>query len=105
MGRLIAALALVTAACGGAAAPATDAGTTPPPATAEGSVTDTAGPASPTTDAPQAAEQQPEPTAETSRPRPEGPDAPDFTLALGEGGEFTLSAEQKPVYLVFWAEW
>lgn len=35
----------------------------------------------------------------------DGPPAPDFTLALGNGGEFTLSAEQKPVYLVFWAEW
>jgi cytochrome oxidase Cu insertion factor (SCO1/SenC/PrrC family) len=31
--------------------------------------------------------------------------APDFTLALGTGESFTLSAEQKPVYLVFWAEW
>lgn len=36
---------------------------------------------------------------------PEGPGAPDFTLALGEGGTFTLSDEQKPVYMVFWAEW
>jgi hypothetical protein len=35
----------------------------------------------------------------------DGPPAPDFRLALGDGGEFTLSAEQKPVYLVFWAEW
>ena len=34
-----------------------------------------------------------------------GPPAPDFTLALGDGGEFTLSEEQKPVYMVFWAEW
>jgi len=36
----------------------------------------------------------------------EGPPAPDYTLALGVGGgEFTLSEEQKPVYMVFWAEW
>jgi len=31
--------------------------------------------------------------------------APDFTLALGSGGAFTLSESEKPVYLVFWAEW
>lgn len=44
-------------------------------------------------------------TSTTVRERPEGDVAPDFTLALGEGGEFTLSDEQKPVYMVFWAEW
>lgn len=42
--------------------------------------------------------------AETAPPV-DGPPAPDFTLALGDGGDFTLSGEQKPVYLVFWAEW
>ena len=31
--------------------------------------------------------------------------ASDFSLALGDGGEFSLSDEQKPVYMVFWAEW
>lgn len=31
--------------------------------------------------------------------------APDFTLELGEGGQYTLSEGEKPVYLVFWAEW
>lgn len=31
--------------------------------------------------------------------------APDFTLDLGDGGEYTLSEGEKPVYLVFWAEW
>lgn len=35
----------------------------------------------------------------------EGPVAPDFTLALGDGGVFTLSEGAKPVYMVFWAEW
>ncbi len=43
-------------------------------------------------------------TTATSSPV-DGPAAPDFTLALGDGGEFTLSEEQKPVYLIFWAEW
>ncbi len=48
----------------------------------------------------------PETEASPSTAAPiDGPPAPDFTLALGDGGEFTLSAEQKPVYLVFWAEW
>lgn len=41
----------------------------------------------------------------TTTSTPQGPAAPDFTLALGEGGTFTLSDEQKPVYMVFWAEW
>ena len=31
--------------------------------------------------------------------------APDFTLELGSGETFTLSAEPRPVYLLFWAEW
>lgn len=35
----------------------------------------------------------------------DGPAAPDFTLALGDGSSFTLSATDRPVYLVFWAEW
>lgn len=37
--------------------------------------------------------------------QPDGPLAPDFTLALANGDEFTLSAAVKPVYMVFWAEW
>lgn len=49
----------------------------------------------------------PDPTTTTAAPAVivDGPPAPDFTLALETGGEFTLSAEEKPVYLVFWAEW
>lgn len=39
------------------------------------------------------------------RVRPEGPAAPDFTLALEPSGEFVLSQEVKPVYMIFWAEW
>ncbi len=31
--------------------------------------------------------------------------APDFTLELGDGGSFTLSETNRPVYLIFWAEW
>lgn len=40
-----------------------------------------------------------------SPPQVEGPAAPDFTFALSDGSSFSLSDEQKPVYLVFWAEW
>jgi hypothetical protein len=37
----------------------------------------------------------------------DGPPAPDFTIPLEdpEGETFVLSEEQKPVYMVFWAEW
>ncbi|HUG32927.1 MAG TPA: hypothetical protein VMM14_08545 [Acidimicrobiia bacterium] len=52
------------------------------------------------------------PPAETTTSAPEAtettsdrPLAPDFTLTLGDGGEYTLSEGAKPVYLVFWAEW
>jgi hypothetical protein len=46
-------------------------------------------------------------TSEVSDPPPpvDGPAAPDFTFALADGSTFSLSGEQKPVYLVFWAEW
>ncbi|MCL1592834.1 MAG: hypothetical protein M3132_00600 [Actinomycetia bacterium] len=40
-------------------------------------------------------------TAQTA----EGPVAPDFTMPLADGGSFTLYDEQKPVYMIFWAEW
>ena len=33
------------------------------------------------------------------------PTAADFTLDLGNGGSYTLSEGEKPVFLVFWAEW
>jgi len=36
---------------------------------------------------------------------PEGPLAIDFTMALASGESFTLSSEQKPLYMIFWAEW
>ena len=40
-----------------------------------------------------------------ARTKPEGRDAPEFALALGQGGVFTLAGEEKPVFMVFWAEW
>lgn len=42
---------------------------------------------------------------ETSAVASGRPVAPDFTLELGDGGAYVLSEADKPVYLVFWAEW
>jgi hypothetical protein len=94
---LMVALVLTAAACagdGGAidTSTSTTASTVAPPATeATGS---TGGEATST-------------TAPATEPPPqvEGPAAPDFVLALADGSSFSLSDEQKPVYLVFWAEW
>ena len=44
-------------------------------------------------------------TTAATPPTVDGPPAPDFTLALADGTDFVLSEEQKPVYMVFWAEW
>ena len=43
------------------------------------------------------------PAPTTSQPEREA--APDFTLQLGNGSTFTLSAEPRPIFMVFWAEW
>ncbi len=97
-------LAVVISACGGS--PASTAtteitATTPGPA-----ATETASPTTTRAAVPSTSEPAPTTASTTAtRPRPEGDDAPDFTLALGEGGEFTLSEERKPVYMIFWAEW
>lgn len=101
---LIAAFAIVAAACGDggdAVSSAPDSSespiTTSPVTTTP--VTTTPVTTSPATTSPEAE------TPATTSPSVEGPAAPDFTLALGDGGEFTLSEESKPVYMVFWAEW
>lgn len=84
--------AFVLAACGPVAVEEPPA-TTPPDA--EVSATESTAESAPvTTTAPAG------PTTTSDRPL-----APDFTLELGEGGTYTLSEGEKPVYLVFWAEW
>ncbi|HSM01028.1 MAG TPA: hypothetical protein VK960_01110 [Acidimicrobiia bacterium] len=94
------AFALVIGACGGtstgdsAASTSSSAATTTRPST-------TAAPG--TTGAPGTTSTPAE--TSTTRTPPDGDPAPDFTLALGDGGTFTLSEEQKPVYMIFWAEW
>lgn len=95
--RSILILALV-AACGGT--PVQDPGTTT--AVPETSTTQEPAEDPATTDTPAGAEDDTGPTTTTSSGRPV---APDFTLELGDGGEYTLSEAEKPVYLVFWAEW
>jgi len=71
--------------------------------------TTTTSPASPATTGVvgEGGDASPSTTAEMSDPPPpvEGPAAPDFTFALADGSDFSLRDEQKPVYLVFWAEW
>ena len=102
---LVIAFALVGAACGGSptSTPAVD----PEPTAVSATTTVAPGDASTTTPAGSSETSRP-PGSATTAPatrRPEGPDAPDIALALGEGGVFVLSEEQKPVYMVFWAEW
>ncbi|MCP4305340.1 MAG: hypothetical protein GY926_26925 [bacterium] len=92
---------LVLAACGGAeeeVAPVTAAATEAAPATDA-----TPAPEAAPTEAPDAT---PAPSEEVDpAPSFDGPPAPDFALTLADGSSFELSAEQKPVYVVFWAEW
>lgn len=93
------AVALVAAACGGAdGSPAASSPSEPQTTVVASGAGNDAG----TTTIAVDSTSDPGTTAAAS---PEGPDAPDFSLALSDGGEFVLSAEQKPVYMVFWAEW
>jgi len=95
---LLAAIVLAVAACAGdsgagvTAAPTTTTAISPGP--------------SPTTGTGGGGE-DPSTTLGTSAapPQIEGPAAPDFVFALADGSSFSLSDQQKPVYLVFWAEW
>jgi hypothetical protein len=93
--RIVTALALVLAACGGGG----DQDTATSPSVEDPGTTAVAG----TTGSGPTSTASPDPASTTAEPPGEA--APDFTLALSDGSDFTLSAEQKPVYMVFWAEW
>ena len=93
---LVSALFFVVSACGDAPAVETTAGT------AATTIAPTSTTAAVTTTIPSG---NPGATTTTPRVRPDGEDAPDFSLALGEGGTFILSKETRPVFLLFWAEW
>ncbi|MFH2071523.1 MAG: hypothetical protein ABIJ75_01595 [Actinomycetota bacterium] len=107
LSTLLLGLALIAAACGDdAAATSTTVESavtaSSQPAPSQSSTTSTA---PPETSAPAAT---PATTAAPAAREPlpdEAVAAPDVDLMLGEGGTFTLSAADKPVYLVFWAEW
>ncbi len=100
---LTVALALIVASCGGTesgstqtTAPAGEVATSPSDDSAPTSASATTGDDSPADD---------NVTETDASPSFDGPPAPDFELALSDGSTFALSAEQKPVYIVFWAEW
>jgi len=100
---ILAVSGVIAAACSsGAAVTQSVPGTTSTPAT---TVTTTA-PATTVAGVDDAVAPDPPTTSTTATTiAVDGPAAPDFTLVLADGTEFSLSAEQKPVYLVFWAEW
>ena len=113
-GRLVALVgaALLTAACGTAAgttpvdAPATSSATeaSNPPATqaqVEQSTTDsTQATAAPTSSIAAAEQSEAEPPVQAV-----GPAIPGMTLALDDGSSIDLASAERPVMLVFWAEW
>lgn len=90
---------LIVAACGGQVTEESFE-TVPPPSSTVA-----------TTEAPVSADPGSPTTTTATPPVPsepvivDGPPAPDFALALDDGRGFILSEEQKPVYMVFWAEW
>jgi hypothetical protein len=102
---VLAVLALVAAACSSSSVGGTPE-TSGADVVAPSATTETA-PDEPSADS-SAAPTTPSETATTSsgvEPQAEGPPARDFTLALEPTGEFVLSQEVKPVFMIFWAEW
>jgi hypothetical protein len=99
-------LALLAVACGGDAEPASSATASPQADKTENATSGTAGnTTAETSEAPSAETTAPTQPAATSEPSFDGPPAPDFELALSDGSSFRLSGEEKPIYMVFWAEW
>ncbi len=98
---LLIALGTLAAACGsGDAAPAsTTVSRDSTPTSNTGGVAEAPGTSAPDSSAPSTT------SAPQAAPDPNRPLAPDFQLQLGTGEVYQLSAETKPVYLVFWAEW
>lgn len=105
--RFALALTLVLALAACATAPADTSAPDVPPAVAAPSSTSGStvpNPGDGTTSSTNAVAEEPAETMPRP-PVPDGPAAPDFTLALGDGRSFTLSDEAQPVFMIFWAEW
>jgi len=105
MRRLLVVLVVVVAACGGTSSVAND---LPVDEVASSTAATSGGVGQePATEAPApvAATSSTAATSDTTREKPDGPPAPEFVLALGDGGEFSPSSESRPIYMVFWAEW
>lgn len=106
-GLILITFALVAASCGGSDEPAAASTAAPESVASPGDVVTTA----PATTAPTVTaatgdtETAAAPPVTEAGPSFDGPPAPDFELVLSDGSTFTLSDEQKPVYVVFWAEW
>ena len=111
-------VALVLAACGGSAAAPANSGqggtnstsgvtSTQSQRTETQPTTESVPPADGSSDPASTTTQQPTETQSPPATEPliDGPAAPLFELALHSGETFSLADEQKPVYLVFWAEW
>ncbi len=107
MRRLFVVLALVATACGGVDVSQS---VSPSEPVVDGS-TDSASAAEEGTDSTSATEEGTNTTSAADEATDEAGDstdgnpAPEFVLTLGEGGEFSPSTEDKPIYMVFWAEW
>jgi len=97
---MIAVFALLAAACSGTTVEPGDASDSSTSSVSGGDSTDTSSTDSSSTDASAS-----DTSTSSTNAKLEGPAAPDFTLALQPTGEFVLSQEVKPVYMVFWAEW
>lgn len=110
---LLIALVLALSACGDSGGPATVGGAPPPTSsTTEAPTTDVGGASETSTPSAGAGDGgSSESTAgsgdELPQPRPDGPPAPalDVTLDGPAGEQFSLAEIDKPVFVVFWAEW
>lgn len=103
---ILVAFALLAAACSGATAEESlDSGLVNETADSGATSSSATGDSSTDSTAPTASKDESTESSAEANAAPDGPPAKDFTLALEPSGEFVLSQEVKPVYMIFWAEW